>query len=369
LTDQTNTSGLSSVAPSQSIEIPLEKHSPFAILGHLRELVLVPVIILLIIFGSFMHPAFMTWNNITSNIMGGTSVLAILVVAETLLIIAGKFDLSIQSTVALAPMLSAVLVVEQYKGGLGLQLNPILGIVILFGVGIVIGMFNGFLVAKLRLNAFIVTLAMLILLQGLTLGVSGGRTIANLPDAFNFIGLTKLLGIRLEVWIALVVIGGTAYVMRFTVVGRHIYAIGGNVDAARAAGVRVERVIFGLFVLASFLAALAGLVLTSRIASVSTGQGSDMIFSVFAASVIGGIDLNGGRGRVIGAATGVLLLGIIQNLLVLLEVPPFWVTAIYGAVILVSMMLGAITGSLGALLMIFSGQPDEYRSKRDESRV
>jgi len=341
-------------SPTLAEQVVEEKRTPFAILAGLRELVLLPVIVLLIVFGSFMHPAFLTWNNITSNVMGGVAVLAIMVVAEALLIIAGKFDLSIQSTVALAPMLAAYLIVPAAVGGSGAELHPLLGIAVLFGVGLAVGVFNGFLVAKLNLNAFIVTLAMLILLQGLTLGVSGGRTISNLPDAFTFIGLTSFLGIRLEVWIALAVIGGAAYVMRFTVVGRHIYAIGGNVEAARAAGVRVERVIFGLFVLASLLASLAGLVLTSRIASVSIGQGSNLIFTVFAAAVIGGIDLNGGRGRIIGAATGVLLLAIIQNLLVLLEVPPFWVTAIYGAVILVSMMIGAITSSFGGLLLLIS---------------
>jgi len=321
-----------------------------AFLGSLRELVLVPVIVLLLIFGSLVHPAFLTWNNIVGNVMGGTSVLAILVVAEALLIIAGKFDLSLQSTVALAPMASAVLVVPTVYGGTGAELSPFLGIAIVFAVGLAVGMFNGFLVAKLKLNAFIVTLAMLILLQGLTIGISNGRTIANLPDAYNFIGMTRVLFIPLEVWIALAVIAGAAYFMRFHAIGREIYAIGGNVEAARAAGVRVERVVFGLFILASLLAALAGLVLTSRIASVSTGQGANIIFTVFAASVIGGIDLNGGRGRIVGAATGVLLLGIIQNLLVLLEVPPFWVTAIYGAVILVSMMLGAFAGYLGPLV-------------------
>ncbi|MBL8575581.1 MAG: ABC transporter permease [Mesorhizobium sp.] len=337
-------------SPTTSLAETKEKHGPFAALSSLRELVLLPVIAALIVFGAFMHPAFLTWNNMLSNVMGSVSVLAIMVVAQSLLIIAGKFDLSTQSTVGFAPMLAAYLVVSPDLGGAGVELHPLLGVAVLFAVGIVIGMFNGFLVAKLKLNAFIVTLAMLILLQGLTLGVSGGRTISNLPGAFTFLGLTSFLGIRLEVWIALAVIFGAAYVMRYTVVGRHIYAIGGNVEAARAAGVRVERVIFGLFVLAGILAALAGFVLTSRIASVSASQGNNLIFTVFAAAVIGGIDLNGGRGRIIGAATGVLLLAIIQNLLVLLEVPSFWVSAIYGAVILVSMMIGAITNSLGVIL-------------------
>jgi simple sugar transport system permease protein len=133
--------------------------------------------------------------------------------------------------------------------------------------------------------------------------------------------------------------------MRYSVVGREIYAIGGNVEAARAAGVKVERIIFGLFVVAGVLSALAGLMLSSRIASVTANQGSDLIFTVFAAAVIGGIDLNGGRGRIVGAATGVVLLGVIQNILVVSQVPSFWVSAIYGGIILLSLMLGALTGS------------------------
>jgi len=327
----------------------------------LRQLVLLPAILVLMAIGSQLHPAFLTWDNILTNILAASGVLAVLVVAESLLIIAGKFDLSLQSTVALAPMISAWLVVAPDAGGAGVELNPFVGLLVLFAIGAGVGVFNGFLVSKLGLNAFIVTLAMLILLQGLTLGISSGRTITSLPDAYNFIGSTSLVGIPLEVWIAALVIAGAALFMRFHVTGREIYAIGGNVEAARAAGVRVERVIFGLFVIAGLLAALAGLMLTSRIASVTASQGSNIIFTVFAASVIGGIDLNGGRGRIVGAATGVLLLGVIQNILVLSEVPSFWVTAIYGAVILFSMMLGTIAGSFGEgvrLLGRFRGTPN-----------
>ncbi|MER9934177.1 ABC transporter permease [Mesorhizobium sp. M0088] len=311
---------------------------------------MLPVIVLLIVFGNLIHPAFLTWNNVMTNILAASAVLAVLVVAESMLIIAGKFDLSLQSLVALAPMISAITVVPVESFGNGLGLNPVLGILILFAVGAAVGAINGLLVARLNLNAFIVTLAMLILLQGVTLGVSSGKTLYNLPDAYTFIGRVAPLGIPLEVWIALVVIATAAWFLRYSVVGRQIYAIGGNVDSARAAGVKVERVIFGLFIVASLLASLAGWLMTARIASVTANQGNGIIFTVFAASVIGGIDLNGGRGQILGAATGVLLLGIIQNLLVLSQVPSFWVMAIYGAVILLSLMLSAAASSGGAFL-------------------
>ncbi|RWH72455.1 ABC transporter permease [Mesorhizobium sp.] len=322
----------------------------FQLFGGLRQIVLLPVIALLIVFGSLVHPAFLTWNNVTTNILAASAVLAVLVVAESMLIIAGKFDLSLQSLVALAPMISAILVVPVESYGNGLDLNPIFGLVVLFAVGAAVGILNGLLVARLNLNAFIVTLAMLILLQGITLGISRGKTIYNLPDAYTFIGRAAPLGVPLEVWIALAVIAVAAWFLRFSVIGRQIYAIGGNVDAARATGVKVERVVFGLFVVASLLASLAGWLMTARIASVTANQGNGIIFTVFAASVIGGIDLNGGRGQILGAATGVLLLGIIQNLLVLSQVPAFWVMAIYGAVILLSLMLSAAASSGGAIL-------------------
>jgi simple sugar transport system permease protein len=331
---------------------------PFAnsVSASFRELALLPVIAIILVIGSWGYPGFLTWNNVTNNILGASAVLAIVVVAESLLLIAGKFDLSLQSVVALAPMASIILVVPETSGGLGTELSPAIGLTALILSGALVGALNGFLVAYLRLNAFIVTLAMLILLQGVTLGISSGRTIADLPDSYNFIALTRFLGLPLEVWIAGLIVAAAAYFMRYHVVGREIYAIGGNAEAARAAGVKVEKVTFWLFVVAGALSALAGLILSSRIASVASSQGSDIIFTVFAASVVGGIDLNGGRGRIIGAATGVLLLGIIQNLLVLSEVPPFWVTATYGAVILFSMMIGAFSGAIGQFFrLLFSG--------------
>lgn len=320
-----------------------------------RQLFLLPVMLLVFLAGSLIHPVFLTWENLVTNVLAASAVLAVLTMAESMLIIAGKFDLSLQSLVALAPMLSAYLVVPTIAGEVDTDLHPAFGIALLFAIGAVIGLVNGLLVALLKLNAFIVTLAMLILLQGITLGVSRGKTIYDLPDAYTLIGRTAPLGVPLEVWIAAAVISASAFFMRYTVAGRQIYAIGGNVDAARAAGVKVERVLVGLFVAAGMLAALAGLLMTTRIASVTANQGNGIIFTVFAAAVIGGIDLNGGRGRIIGAATGVLLLGMIQNLLVLSQVPSFWVMAIYGAVILLSLMIGSAADA-GRLLLAFLSQ-------------
>ena len=217
----------------------------------------------------------------------------------------------------------------------------------MFVVGAAIGLFNGFVVAKLNLNAFIVTLAMLILMRGLTVGIAGGETLSGLPSQFKVLGSAKPLGISIQVWIFVVAFILVAAFMKNHPVGRRIYALGGNKAAAAAAGIRTTRLTIGVFVFGSLLAALAGLMLTGRIASVASNQGDGLIFTVFAAAVIGGISLDGGRGSIWGALSGVLLLGLIQNLLVLSSVPSFWIQAVYGLIILGALIINHFVSRSG----------------------
>lgn len=330
-------------------------------LAALRQLAVLPAIVIALVIGSQVNGAFLTAGNILSNVLAASAVLAVLTVAASMVIIAGYFDLSAQSVVAFAPMVAVWLVVPASAGGSGTGLPPVAGLGVLFAIGGLVGLVNGFLVARLKLNAFIVTLAMLILLQGVTLGVTSGETLTNLPEVFTYLGATSYLGVPAEVWVAILVFAGAGVFMRYTVTGRQVYAMGGNADAARAAGVRIERLTWGLFIAGGLLAALAGLLMTSRIASVTASQGQNIMFTVFAAAVIGGIDLNGGRGRMLGAATGVLLLGLIQNILLVSAVPSFWVNAIYGAIILLALMLGSLAqGTLfGRLRRRRSGVHDD----------
>ena len=309
-----------------------------------REFTLVPAIVLAIIAGALISDAFLTTNNFL-NILQQSSELSVLVIAQSLILIAGKFDLSLESVVGLAPMFAAWLIVSDTTfGGSGVGLNVYLGILVLLATGALVGIVNGFLVVGLRLNAFIVTLAMLILLRGVTLGITNGKTMFDLPSEFLYLGSAKWLGVPVSIWVA-----GALYVLvglflRYHRTGRAIYAIGGNPEAARAAGISVERITWSLYIMGGLLAALAGLMLTGRIASVVASQGQNMIFYVFAAAVIGGISLNGGRGRLLGALTGVLLLGILHNVLTLSQIAAFWIDAAYGLIILVSLILARLTG-------------------------
>jgi simple sugar transport system permease protein len=309
----------------------------------LRELTLLPVILIAIFVGSFIHPAFLTTGNFL-NILQQSSELAVLVIALSIILIAGKFDLSLESVVGLAPMMGAWLIVADVnEGGSGVGLNPYLAIAVVFATGAAVGFINGFLVTKMKLNAFMATLAMLILLRGITMGMTDGKTLFSLPEEFLYLGTANWLSVPVSIWVAGILYVVFALLLRYHRLGRALYAIGGNEEAARVAGINVDRLVWGAYVVGGLLAALAGLMLTGRIASVVTSQGQNMIFYVFASAVIGGVSLNGGRGRLIGALTGVILLGLLQNILILSQIAAFWIDAAYGAIILVALIFSWAT--------------------------
>jgi simple sugar transport system permease protein len=307
-----------------------------------RELALLPVLVIAVIVGTLSSSTFLTQDNIL-NVLQQSSELAVVVVGLSLILIAGKFDLSLESTFGLAPMLAAWLITAESLGGSGVGLSPALAILVVFAVGLVVGAINGFLVVKLDLNAFMVTLAMLILLRGLTLGISSGSTLYDLPESFLYLGTADWFGIPVAVIFAgLVYVVAWAF-LRYHRIGRALYAIGGNAEAARAAGIRVDRLVIGVFIVGGLLAAIAGLMLSGRIGAVTANQGQNLIFTAFAAAVIGGISLEGGRGNIIGALTGVLLLGVISNILTLAQVPTFWIDAIYGGIIVLALVITKLT--------------------------
>jgi simple sugar transport system permease protein len=306
------------------------------VIARLRDLALLPALALLIVIGAIVSPVFLTAGNINT-ILTSSAALALVVLAESLIIITGKFDLSLESIYGFAPAIGAMTVVPAAK--FGFELPSSVGILVVLLVGGLIGFINGFMVVRLRLSAFIVTLAMLIILRGMLVGATSGRTLFDLPDAFYGLMVITFLGLPLAVWLAAFAFVIAGLVLRYHRLGRALYAIGGNPEAARAAGIRVERITWGVYVLAGMLAALGGLAITGYVGAISANQGNGLIFTVFAASVIGGISLDGGKGTMFGALTGVLLLGVVGNLLTLAQVPSFWIQAIYGAIILGSLMV------------------------------
>jgi simple sugar transport system permease protein len=267
------------------------------------------------------------------------------VVAESLILLTGKFDISLQGTFGLAPLLGAWLIAPKASEGLGTEWSPWVGLLVVLLVGLAVGTFNGISVIKGNFNAFIFTLAMSILLTGLQLGWLGGQTVYHLPAAFIYLGSESWLGIPVAVWVTTAVFITAALFLRYHRVGRAMYAIGGNLEAARAAGIKVDRIRIGVFMVASVLAAVGGLMQAGRVTAVTAGQGSDLIFGVFAAAVIGGISLDGGRGRMIGALTGVILLSLVTNILTLSNISSTWIDAVDGAIILIALGIARVIGT------------------------
>lgn len=315
---------------------------PLRHLALLREFALLIPIAALMVVGTYVDARFLSFANL-STVLGASAALSLLVLGESLIIITGKFDLTLESNLGIAPALGAMLVIPAASGGFGTEwAAPVALIGILF-LGALIGFVNGFMIVRLKLNAFIVTLAMLIVLRGVQVGITKGQTLWDMPSSFFWLATATFLGLPMSVWFAGLVFVAAGVFMKYHRIGRAIYAIGGNAEAARAAGIRVDRITWGVFVFAGVLAAIAGIVLTGYVGAISASQGEGMIFTVFAAAVIGGISLDGGRGSMIGALTGVLLLGIVQNILTLAQVPSFWIKAIYGMIILCSLMIARIT--------------------------
>ncbi|MFF0078239.1 ABC transporter permease [Streptomyces canus] len=328
--------------PMKPVSVPDARAARAVLLRRARELALVPALLVLLVIGTFVNDSFLTERNLIS-ILGASAALAMVVLAESLILITGKIDLSLESVVGIAPAVGALLVLPSAQSGWGTGWPTALALLAVLVVGGAIGAFNGFLVVRFKLNAFIVTLAMLIVLRGLLVGATKGKTLFGMPDGFFTLATSTFLRVPLSVWLAAVCFGVAGLILKYHRVGRALYAIGGNADAARAAGIRVDRVVLGVSVVAGVLAAVGGIMQTGYVGAISANQGNNMIFTVMAAAVIGGLSLDGGKGTMFGALTGVLLLGVVQNLLTLAQVPSFWIQAIYGGIILIALMIARVT--------------------------
>jgi simple sugar transport system permease protein len=268
-------------------------------------------------------------------------------------------DLSLESTIGVAPILAVWLVTPAVPGARFQGVGVLPGwttVPVCLLIGALIGLINGVVSVKVKINAFILTLGMLITLRGLHLGISGGNSVFTLPSSLKFLGHTAWpieipirgfgwtrLDIPVSVYVCVVLFAVGIVALGWYRHGRSLYAIGGNAEAARAAGIRTDRVTIIVFVLASTLAALAGVLYVGHYGSISANQGQGWIFQVFAAAVIGGVSLNGGRGSLFGALTGVVALQLILNVMNFAHVPPAWDQLVYGVIILMALVVSRFT--------------------------
>lgn len=275
-------------------------------------------------------PNFLTVSNIT-NIFTQVSVNAIIAVGMTFVILTGGIDLSVGSTLAISGALAASIV--KSTGSIPLA-------VIAAGiVGIVIGLINGLLIARGKLQAFIATLATMTIFRGATLVFTNGTPISKLPEAFVNIGNGKIGFMPIPVIITIVVALAGIYVLSQTRLGRYLYAVGGNEDSARLSGINTNKIKTLAYVISGFAASIAGVIITSRIGSASPNAGTGFELDAIAAVVIGGTSLAGGEGKVTGTIIGALIIGVLNNGLNLMNVSPFYQSIVKGLVILLAVLL------------------------------
>jgi len=332
-------------------------------------------IILIVVFTFFVTQSehFLTERNI-SNILTAAAVLGVLVVGQTFVLISGNFDLSTESTMGLGAMLGLWLIVPAAAptfGG-GIFLNPFLAIGAVLLTGAAIGYAVGCLITFGRMHNFIVTLAVLLIVRGFILAFSEGAPVNgfNNPSAevFYWLGHQKAFfipGVG-NITVAVIATGLLFLVSHFILqhhkFGRELYAIGGNRKAAEQLGINANRRIRQVYMISGLLAALAGWMLAGRVVSIQSNLGEGFIFTVFAGAVIGGVSLQGGRGTMLGALGGVLLLSTIDRGLNLMHVSVFWVKVIQGLIILVAMFLDAQRVRLRELSLSVSSENFEKKS-------
>jgi ribose transport system permease protein len=277
------------------------------------------------------------------NILEQSTFVGIIAVGLSLTLIAGHMDLSIESVMALAAMTTA-LVFGTGGAGAGWELHPAwlsfpVSLAMAVAVGVIVGSVNAFLVVKLGINAFIVTLATYIMGRGLVVAMSGGRSVYGLPDAMRMMAVERPLGVPLLAWMLILVYVVFAFILNKTPYGRHLIMIGGNPIATFRAGIRVNRAVVAAFILSGVLAGFAGWLLASRTAGATANLGIGMLFQAFAAVVIGGVSLKGGAGRLSGVFAGVLLLSSIQTAINVMGLPPHYTQMIQGSLVLAAVVL------------------------------
>ena len=296
----------------------------------------------MVVAASIMSPAFLSSINLI-NIVRQMSVVGLIALGVTGVIVSAGIDLSSGSVVGLTAVVAASLAQDpEYATPFypGVHVPLIIAVLAACAVGALVGLINGSLVAKTRIPPFIATLGTFTAIRGLALLYTGGRPISDLQDSYNFIGQGAVLGVPVPIIILVIMAVVTHILYAHTKFGKYIYAIGGNEQAARVSGIDAEKYKMLIYVYASFLAGLAGVVVSSRIGSGQPGLGVGYELDAIAAAVIGGTSLSaGGIGTVAGTIVGALIIGVLNNILDLMNVSAYWQQIIKGCIIVGAVIL------------------------------
>lgn len=292
---------------------------------------LIALLVLLAIFGALRPDVFFTPRNLI-NIGLAVTILGILAMAQTVVIVSGGLDISVGSIVGLSTMVLAVAVQE--TGSIPL------GILACLAAGLLAGAVNGLIIVYGPVNAVIATLGTMSAFRGLAYLMNNGNSIPIVGDGLRLLGTGTLLGLPFAIWLLIAVMAAFIVFTRQTIVGRNIYAMGGNPTVARLAGIAVRRYQVGIYAMSGCAAAIAGIVLASRTMSGQPASGSQGLeLEAITAAILGGCALQGGKGTIVGAMLGVLIIGVLNNGMILTSVPTFYQLLAKGALLILAVIV------------------------------
>lgn len=294
---------------------------------------MIGVFLLIFLLLSIFIPYFFTWRNLVGLAL---SITTIGLVASTMMFVmaVGDIDLSVGSTVAFSGVLTAVLI--------NMTGSYLLGIITGLLFSGLLGWINGFIIARLRLNPLIVTLAMMQIIRGIGFIISGGRAVGIKEVPFFSLGNGLILGVPIPIWITMIMFIFVGVLLNNTAFGRYSLAIGGNKEAANLTGINVEKIKTIIFTFQGFVAGLAGIILAARMTSGQPNAAQGFELNVISACILGGVSLKGGYARITGVIVGVFIMGTVQNAMNLVNIPTFYQYIVRGLILLIAVMLDKI---------------------------
>lgn len=303
-------------------------------LKRFRGIGIIVAFVVIVLFASLASPYFLSLYNLQA-LTRSLAFVGIIALGQACLLLIGELDLSVGALAGFCGVMGGVLMV--YFG-----FNPWLSLLLCLLLGAGCGLLNGLLVAKLNLNSLVVTVGMSGVYQGLNLVISHGRAITGIPKVIYFLGQGDILGVPMPFIIMFLVAGLILLLTQYTIFGRYMYAVGNNREAARILGIRVDAVQTRTFTLSGLLAALAGMVMVARLGSSQPAIGQEWVLPSIAASVIGGVSPTGGVGNPVGAILGAGITGVIENIIVIFGISPYWQTAVSGVVVVAAVSVDSI---------------------------
>jgi ribose transport system permease protein len=292
-----------------------------------NEVILLLIVIILITIAGFINPRFVGVDNIKT-MSRDIAILAIGATGVGFVILTGGIDLSVGSIVAVGGVMAGHFIVK-----LGMPIWQ--GIALTLLLGVLIGIIHGLFVTKLKMHGFLITLVTMGVARGAMLVLTMGFPITDMPRPFNYYGQGFLFGqIPIPVVIYLVILVVTYFILRYTYIGRHIYAVGGNMEAARLSGMNVDKRIILCYIFSTVFAIIVGMIQAGRMTMGHPGAGEGFELTAITAAILGGLSFSGGSGSVLGIAIGAVLIGILQNGMIMLNINPYYHKVVIGLVLL-----------------------------------